>query len=317
MQKTQKPKHNSPFTIDPTGHYVSSKDGFVVPKDFAEFYGRYPNYVTSWVFKHIQPNYRKNPADAQDWVSELTIHLMALPERSTKRKDGHEDVISCFDPARLRGANSKSFFFYINTCLRNRFIEHLHKKRKDAIRDALRNAPNLSFEQSPQLEDEHCGIQPCQDMHSSMRAGEFKDFVGENEPGLLPAVETIFCSETIKEAAGKMGMTVYQFRPIRSRLKVLFECFEAGLPVPKKKSPRRKKKGRAATGLPRPARSPRRTGRIGYPCGSWTGVAGSPGSAASAPASASAALFSPTRFVKKRPSAETPWPPSNTARMVG
>ena len=278
MQRSQKPKHNSAFTIDPTGHYVSSKDGFIVPRNFSEFHERFPNYVASWVYKHIQPNYRKNPADAQDWVSELTLHLMVLPERSSKRKNGHVDVISCFDPARLRGANSKSFFFYVNTCLRNRFIEHLHKKRKDAIRDALRNAPNLSFEQSPQLEDEQresiYGLgRTSQDIYAAMRAGEFKDFVGENEPELLPAVEIIFCSETIKETAGKLGLTVYQFRPIRSRLKVLFECFEAGLPVPAKK-PRRKTKGRAPAGLPRPARSPRRIGRIDYAFGSsWPVVA--------------------------------------------
>ncbi len=268
MQRNQKPKHNSAFAIDSTGHYVSSKDGFVVPRDFSEFHERFPNYVTSWVYKHIQPNFRKNPADAQDWVSELTLHLMVLPERSSKRKNGHMDVISCFDPARLRGANSKSFFFYVNTCLRNRFIEHLHKKRKDAIRDALRNAPNLSFEQSTLLEDEQRESiygrgQPSQDIDAAMRVGEFKGFVGENEPELLPAVEIIFCSETIKETAGKLGLTVYQFRSIRSRLKVLFECFEAGLPIPKR-SPHRKTKGRAATGLPRPTRSPRRIGRIDY-----------------------------------------------------
>src|ERR1700749_3305885 len=98
MQRSQQPKHNSAFTIDPTGHYVSSKDGFVVPKDFSEFHERFPNYVTSWVHKHIQNSYRRNMADVQDWVSDLTLHLMVLPERSLKRKNGFVVVISCFDP---------------------------------------------------------------------------------------------------------------------------------------------------------------------------------------------------------------------------
>jgi hypothetical protein len=268
MQKSQKPKHNSAFTIDSTGHYVSSKDGFVVPKDFTEFYERFPKYVKSWVGKHIQQNYQRNEADTQDWESELTLHLMALPEKSSKRKKGFVDIISCFDPMRLGGANSKSFFFYVNTCLKNYYIDHLHKKRKDAIH-IFRSASNVSFD-APEIEnDQHENTcdrgRSNQDIYVNVRVGEFKSFVEENEPELLSAVEIIFSADTIKETASKLGLTVYQFRSVRERLKMAYECFERGLAIPKKKRNRRKKqKGRVSIGLSRSARSPRRSGRIDY-----------------------------------------------------
>jgi hypothetical protein len=205
---------------------------------------------------------------------------MVLPERSSKRKNGFVDVISCFDPTRLGGANSKSFFFYVNTCLKNHFVEHLHKKRKDAIRDVLRNTPNLSFEQVPPVESEEqeriCDRgRSNQDIYASVRVGEFRTFVEQNEPELLPVVEIIFSSDTIKDTASKLGLTVYQFRSTRSRLRVLYECFEKGLAIPKRRSPYKKAKGRAVTGLLGSTRSPRRIGRIDYAFGSSGSVVAS------------------------------------------
>ncbi len=39
-----------PFTIR-DARYIGS-DGFVVPRDFGEFYQRFPDYVRKWVSKH-------------------------------------------------------------------------------------------------------------------------------------------------------------------------------------------------------------------------------------------------------------------------
>jgi hypothetical protein len=248
MQRSQQPKLNSAFVIDSSGHYVSRKDGFIVPKNFSEFYERFPNYVTSWVHKHIQNSYRRNTADVQDWVSDLTLHLMVLPERSLKRKNGFVDVISCFDPTRLGGANSKSFFYYVNTCLKNHFVEHLHKNRKDAIRDVLRHSPNLSFDEIPAHAEDEQKDPICdqgrtnQDIYMTVRVGEFRAYVEKNEPELLPVVDIIFDTDTLKETANKLSLTVYQFRSVRSRLKVLYECFEKGLSAPKRRNRHRKQR---------------------------------------------------------------------------
>lgn len=78
--------------------------------------------------------------------------------------------------------------------------------------------------------------------------------------------------DTIKETASKLGLTVYQFRSTRSRLRILYECFEKGLPIPKRKNRYKKAKGRASTGLSRSARSPRRNGRESIRCSSLPGL---------------------------------------------
>src|SRR5271170_2475340 len=70
-KRTYKP---DPFTIK-DGRSVGS-DGFVIPKDFAEFHQRFPDYVHRWVSKHAAP--AASQEDKEDWAQDLLIHLSHL-----------------------------------------------------------------------------------------------------------------------------------------------------------------------------------------------------------------------------------------------
>ena len=86
-KRTYKP---DPFTVKDS-RYVGS-DGFVVPKDFAEFHGRFPEYVRNWVSRHAD---RSTPTeDVEDWTQDLLIHLPSLPAISKHREAGNEDIVA-------------------------------------------------------------------------------------------------------------------------------------------------------------------------------------------------------------------------------
>ena len=58
-------RKSDPFTVV-DGRYIGH-DGFVVPKDFAEFYERYPRYVRNWVARRTD---RSTPKpDIEDWTT--------------------------------------------------------------------------------------------------------------------------------------------------------------------------------------------------------------------------------------------------------
>jgi hypothetical protein len=85
-----------PFTIR-DGHYVGH-DGFVVSKDFAEFYKRFPDYVHRWVIKHTGTS--ASQEDIEDWTQDLIIHLSRLPQTSKYRWTGKEDIVATFEATR-------------------------------------------------------------------------------------------------------------------------------------------------------------------------------------------------------------------------
>src|SRR6266404_6466097 len=96
--RTYKP---DPFTIK-DGRSVGS-DGFDIPKDFAEFHERFPDYVHRWVSKHAVTS--ASQEDIEDWTQDLLIHLSRLPLMSKYREAGKKDIVATFDPLRHYGAN--------------------------------------------------------------------------------------------------------------------------------------------------------------------------------------------------------------------
>ena len=63
-KRTYKP---DPFTVK-DGRSVGS-DGFVVPKDFAEFHERFPDYVHRWVSKHAATSASPASSDSRILLS--------------------------------------------------------------------------------------------------------------------------------------------------------------------------------------------------------------------------------------------------------
>jgi len=147
---------SDPFIIR-DARYIGS-DGSVVPKDFEEFYLRYPDYVRKWVSKHTDRSASK--ADLEDRTQDLLIHLQHLPPTSKYREAGKKDIVQTFDPVKHYGANQARFQNYVNLCLANK-SKTFHSKR---MKDALFRPGNLSLggqmdgKDLRAVDDEYCHL---------------------------------------------------------------------------------------------------------------------------------------------------------------
>jgi len=249
-KRTYKP---DPFTIK-DGRSVGS-DGFVVPKDFAEFHEWFPDYVHRWVSKHAITS--ASQEDIEDWTQDLLIHLSRLPLTSKYREAGKKDIVATFDPLRHYGANEARFRNYINLCLANKFRTMQSKRMKDA----LCRPGNLSLDGQTEGEDlgsvcdEYCHSHSAQ-LRTAVKASEkqfgdtafleeFGNFVRREGPKVLPAMEAILATGTQTEAANWLGITESEFARMRNRLVQLGECFLSGKQVPRLRRAYRKR-------IPRP-----------------------------------------------------------------
>jgi len=222
-----------PFSIR-NGRFVGD-DGFVVPKDFAEFHERFPEYVRNWVRRHTGASASRE--DVEDWTQDLLIHLRYLPLNSKHRDAGKEDVIQTFDPIKHFGANQARFQNYINLCLTNKF-RSLHSKR---MKDALSQSGNMSLDTQREwndpraVDDEFChshSVHLQRAANASAKrdqdrafVGEFVDFVRCENPRNLFALEGIAVTSTLEEAARTLENTCADFRRAYRQLRKLGRSF--------------------------------------------------------------------------------------------
>jgi len=244
------------FTIRDS-HFVGH-DGFVVPKDFAEFHQRFPDYVHRWVSKHAATS--ASQEDIEDWTQDLLIHLSRLPLTSKYREAGKEDIVATFDPLRHYGANEARFRNYINLCLANKF-RTMHSKR---MKDALCRAGNLSLGGERKDED-LCSVDELCYKHSAhSRAAqkacqkqsqdraflqEFLNFVRREDAKALPTIEALMTTGTWGEAAYWLGCAELEFDRMHTRVRHLARCFVSGEPVPKQRRPYKKRRESSACEL--------------------------------------------------------------------
>lgn len=240
---------SDPFTIK-DGRYIGS-DGFVVPRDFGEFYERFPDYVRSWVSNHADRFAPKE--DLEDWTQDLLIHLYHLPQTSKFRDAGNEDIVQTFDPMKHYGANEARFRNYVNLCLANKFRTMRSKRMKDAL---LRTG-NLSLDghiesqDSRSVDDEYCHshsayLQNAAKISEKQAADgrflqDFVDFVRRKDPKVLSALDAISAMGAQADAADWLGITKCEFGWMRTRIGHLAECFLSGEPVPKQRRPYKKR----------------------------------------------------------------------------
>jgi len=241
-KRTYKP---DPFAIK-DGRSVGS-DGFVVPKDFAEFHERFPDYVRKWVSKHAATSASRE--DIEDWTQDLLIHLYHLPQVSKYREAGMEDIVETFDPVKHFGANEARFRNYINLCLANK-LKTFHSKH---MKDALFRPGNLSLgeqmggEDLSTVDDEFCHSHSeylrwaanASEKQFNYRAflQQFVDFVRRQDPKVLSTIEALLATGTQGEAADLLGITQSEFGRKRTRLSQLAKCFVSGEPVPSQRRP--------------------------------------------------------------------------------
>ena len=206
---------SDPFTIT-DGHFVGS-DGFVVPRDFEEFFERFPEYVRKWVSKHADKSEPRE--DLEDRAQDLLIHLLNLPQTSKYREAGKKDIVQTFDPVKHYGANQARFQNYVNLCLANK-LKTFHSK---SMKDALFRPGNLSLaaqmegEDLRTVDDEYCHSHSAYLQRAANASEkqawdrtflqEFVDFVRREDPKVLSTIEAIFKTGTQADAADWLGIT--------------------------------------------------------------------------------------------------------------
>lgn len=252
-KRTYKP---DPFTIR-GGRYVGS-DGFVVPKDFAEFHERFPDYVPRWVSKHAGTS--ASQEDIEDWTQDLLIHLASLPLTSKYREAGREDIVATFDPLRHYGANEARFRNYINLCLTNKF-RTMHSKRE---RDVLCR-PGTFFLDAERTDEEPCSVDEfCQKHSAHLRSAqkacqkqshdkaflqEFVNFVQREDARAMPTIVALMTTGTRSDAAYWLGVAELEFDRMHTRVRHLARCFVSGEPVPRQRRPYKKRRESSASEL--------------------------------------------------------------------
>jgi DNA-directed RNA polymerase specialized sigma24 family protein len=211
------------------GHFVGH-DGFVVPKDFAEFYERFPEYVSNWVWKRLRRSACE--AEVEDWSQELLMHLHSLPSGSKFRLVGKQDVVQTFDPVRMYGASEARFRSFINRCLANKF-NTLYTKRK---KEPLSNPRNLSLlavetDEPMVISVEHCQEQSahlrlkelkrCKQREDEMRLKEVLELADACDPGLRMMMEAFRTDGTWLKAARRLHCKSVECQSIPERLRTI------------------------------------------------------------------------------------------------
>jgi hypothetical protein len=246
-----------PFYINKDGYFVG-EDGFVVPKDFNEFFTRYPRYIENWVRRRL--NGQGIPEDIEDWCQELIIHMKYLPSTSKYRSMGKEDVIQTFDPFSQYGASERRWRSYLNYCLANKY-NTIHGKR---IKNPICRMGNISIvaEVRPDIHGEvtdeyvysksetlcHATNLEETKQENLFFTHNFFTYVEATAPEVLPVLEAVYLTgssgDTIREFCkscnqlattkeldeGKhdghdIGMSHKEFNRARNRLKKLATLF--------------------------------------------------------------------------------------------
>ena len=248
---------SDPFTIR-DGRYVGS-DGFVVPRDFGDFFKRFPDCVQRWVSKHAPAS--ASGEDTEDWTQDLLIHLSSLPLTSKYREAGKKDIVATFDPLRHYGANEARFRNYINLCLANKFRTMRSKRMKDAlcrpgnlVLDGQTDGEDLG-----RVDDEYCHQRSAQ-LRTALKASKkqfddraflegFMNFVRREDPKALPTIEALMTTGTRGGAAYRLGIAESEFDRLHTRVRQLARCFLSGKPVPKQRRPYKKCRASSACEL--------------------------------------------------------------------
>jgi hypothetical protein len=231
-----------PYTLSEDGHFVGH-DGFVVPKDFAEFYERFPRWVRGFVRQH---QYNLSEGEVGDREHELLLHLMTLPKDSKYRDPGYNgqpngcvDRIMVFNPSTGYGASEARFRFYINQyCLLN----HLRSlQRKQGSNPIMRvNVVSLySMDSDGEIVDDNyiermtsetyrSGCHYAQRLEESLHINQFILFVGEHNPELVPVMDAIANTDTYVEVQRRLRISEKLLIRARNRLGVLWQHFAQG-----------------------------------------------------------------------------------------
>lgn len=249
------PYTGDPFSVSKDGHYVGN-DGYIIPKTFAEFYEKHPNYVRRWASKWL---HKSEDDDAvRDWEQDLLLYLHYLPETSRARtpNDRHPkgctDVIQCFDPFRQYGASERRFRNYLNICLHNRSLTINGRQSKNPIyrRDNLAiGTPDENdvvviddeYVHSHSEALERKAEEASANVEKRILVKRFMEYVLDAQPELYDTLLAISETGTLRDAQEVLGVDEATFNRDRKRIIQLKEAFMDGGPVQKQRKPYKKR----------------------------------------------------------------------------
>jgi hypothetical protein len=226
---------------------------FQLPRDFAEFYSRFPRFVGDFVRRRMMNRSRE---DQEDRESELLHFLMTLPDTSKFRSpgtNGYEtgclDRIMTFNPARCGGASPGQFLSYVSRILLNRFISLEGEQRSNPVcrRDTLRLSNDLDeyngVSDSKMVPSQQCllelpagrGLERTSEVWSHTVVQGFVAFIKRHNPELVSVLFTLSICGKLCDAKVESGMNERAFGRARSRLRTLYHCFRSGSQPPKQR----------------------------------------------------------------------------------
>ncbi len=182
-----------PFTVDSQGRWVG-EDGFVVPRNFDEFYAvaEFQNFIRQIVHKEFKRHAAQiREEQVEDVVQELLLHCCSLSNESKYRASGATDVVQTFCPVRQFGAGKKRFLNYMKFIITNK----LYSLVKRETRNPLANKANLSVSvpgmpdepDSEPLQLSELSVTPEAGLQERIIIAQLEDFICEVRPDVTEA----------------------------------------------------------------------------------------------------------------------------------
>ena len=242
--ETSAPVTNALFFRNDNGNWVGA-DGYVVPKNFAEFIQRFPRYIHNWTRR--QCIRMKSIELADDLTSELYIHMMTLPEDSDYRKQGCTDRIQVFNPAKdpeNTVAMKTRFDAFVNRCLVNYTKSQMRKRNSDPVQWGVQigtgdtddaTTGRDTEEDIYALANEQYRISCAHHnwMNAYVLCNEFAAFVKQHDPQLIYVLYAVATEDLMADARRVCGLSIPVFTRARQRLRILRACFQQKKPVPR------------------------------------------------------------------------------------
>lgn len=221
--------------IVPSGKIVASPQGFVPPKNFPEFYARFPHYVrhfintkmrwsTSFSKKHGD-RYTTFDAMIEDYTQDMLLFLSALPKDSKYRARGFTDPIQIFNPGLWGEVTQGKFLAYVRMLLSNKFQTVRTKDCRDALPHADTNMGTLRGETTEFNE-------------TAPEIGRFRDWIKRERPALVPIMDSMLDGVCRREGVKDDGYDSKRIRLIH----LLRERFVLGKVVKRRKEYRKRTK---------------------------------------------------------------------------
>jgi hypothetical protein len=190
----------STWTTDATGHLVGD-DGFVVPRDFAEFYALRPDFALIMARSLLRG---ADPDRLEDFAQDIWQRLLS------------NRVVERFDPTRMHGCNNRRFYFYLKVCI----VRMSHTRWDVSRREPVTDSAAIVDDSEQGLTEENVHgrrLHPITtlDLTSSIFLDQFRAYIHKRWPHksdvYLSVLDGIAAGQTQAEIAEGLGVaTVHQ-----------------------------------------------------------------------------------------------------------